>query len=163
MQITGLTCEPISWARLLGGRIIYMNRHNPMDPRSFTGWENLAWKLLLEIISNLQIWATESLFNRNLFLMASQCNLNDFIQYLYTLANGINSNCIHLSFLSIYGCIRSLNADRNLTGFKENCVHVSLTAFSVLWAGWCWSGPKTDMHFEWFWSPRLGSVFVKEK
>lgn len=107
-----------------------MNRHDSMDLRLFGDWENVAWKLLLVIVLKLQIWATQFLLSRNLLLMASPCNLNDFIQYLYTLVNGMNSNCMHLSFLSIYSCILSLNADRNLTGFKENCVHVSLTAFS---------------------------------
>lgn len=102
-----------------------MNRHNPTDPRLFRSQKNVAWKLLLEIVLNLQIWATQLLLSRNLFLMASH-----FIQYLYTLANRINSNCMHLPLLSICGCVLSLNADRNLTGFKENDVHVSLTAFS---------------------------------
>lgn len=117
-----------------------------MDPRLFGDWENVAWKLLLEIVLKLQIWATQFLLSRNLFLMASPCNLNEFIPYLYTSVNGMNSNCTHLSFLSIHSCILSSNADRNLTGFKENCVHVSLTAFSSCRQDD--AGPKIDMQLE---------------
>lgn len=43
-----------------------MNKHDPMDPRLFRGWENVAWKLLLEIVLNLQIWATQFFVEKKL-------------------------------------------------------------------------------------------------